>query len=168
MTKHTELCVHDTQSQLEKALKQATDPVLKGRLKAIVLRKQSLNPQEIAVRLLVSDRAVRLWITLYNTNGTSGLIPKTPGRKKGDGITWDTSLFDDLAHEIDKGGYWSIPRMHEWLREHRGKDIPEQTVWYRMNQLNYSYKSARPHPVQGNKEKQDAFKKGALLRSWSR
>ena len=116
MTKHTELCAHDTQNQLETALKQAANPVFKGRLKAIVLRKQAFSPQEIAIRLLVSDRAVRLWITLYNKNGTSGLIPKPPGRKKGDGVIWDSSLFDDLAKEIDKGGYWSIPRMQEWIR----------------------------------------------------
>lgn len=153
MTKHTVLCAHDTQSQLDKALKQATDPVLKGRLKAIALRKQAFNPQEIAARLLVSDRAVRLWITLYNAHGASGLIPKPPGRKKGDGVVWDASLFDDLATEIDKGGYWSIPRMQEWLTEHKQVAIPEQTVWYRMDQLHYSYKSARPHPYRGDREK---------------
>ena len=51
--------------------------------------------------------------------------------------------------------------MQEWLIANKKKDIPEQTVWYRMNQLDYSYKGARPHPTQGNKEKQDGFKKGS-------
>ncbi len=92
---------------------------------------------------------------------------KPAGRKKGD-VIWDASLFESLTKEIDKGGYWSIPRMQKWLHEHHHKDIPEQTIWYRMNKLDYSYKSARPHPAQGNKEKQEAFKKGASFRSWSR
>ena len=79
-----------------------------------------------------------------------------------------TKEFEELCKEIDKGGYWSIPKMQEWIEKHHHKAIPEQTVWYRMDQLSYSYKGARPHPVQGNKDKQEAFKKGALLPSWSR
>ena len=50
--------------------------------------------------------------------------------------------------------------MQEWIKEQYQKDIPEQTVWYRMDKLNYSYKGARPHPVQGDRERQETFKKG--------
>lgn len=167
MVKHVELRAHDTITSLEKALKRAHEPVVRMRLKAIVLRKRGLDPQEIAERLLVCDRAVRKWITLYNDKGLSGLSPKPAGRKRGD-VIWESSVFEQLAREIDKGGYWSLPKMQEWLKEHHHKEIPEQTVWYRMDQLKYSYKSARPHPVQGNKEKQEEFKKGASSRSWSR
>ena len=75
---------------------------------------------------------------------------------------WDQSIFDDLVKEIDKGGrYWSIPLMQKWLKEHKKQDIPESTVWYHLNRLNYSHKSARPHPYRGDKERQEAFKKGA-------
>lgn len=167
MVKHVELRAHDTIISLESALKRAHEPIMRTRIKAIVLRKRGLDPQEIADRLLISDRAVRQWVTVYNEKGLTGLTPKPAGRKKGD-VMWDASVFEELAKEIDKGGYWSVPKMQEWLREHHNKEIPEQTVWYRMDQLKYSYKSARPHPVQGNKEKQDTFKKGASLRSWSR
>lgn len=94
-----------------------------------------------------------------------GLISNKGGRPEGN-PKWDTAIFDALVKEIDtKKGYWSIPRMQQWIREHHKKEIPEQTVWYRMDKLNYSYKSARPHPVQGNKEKQEAFKKGVSFRS---
>ncbi len=167
MVNHVALRAHDTITSLRTALKRTREPILKTRLKAIVLRKQGIDPQEIAERLLVSDRAVRRWVTLYNAGGITGLTPKPAGRKKGD-VVWKASVFNNLAKEIDKGGYWSVPKMQEWLRIHHHADIPEQTVWYRMDQLNYSYKSARPHPVKGNKEKQEVFKKGALLRSWSR
>jgi len=117
--------------------------------------------------LTVDAKSVTTWLARYNKGGTSALVSNKGGRPKGN-PKWDASLFTDLARAIDKGGYWSIPRMQEWLQEHHKKDIPEQTVWYRMDQLKYSYKSARPHPVQGSTERQDAFKKGGLPHSWSR
>ena len=95
------------------------------------------------------------------------MVSNKGGRPEGN-PKWDSALFEDLANVIDKGGYWSIPKMQAWISEHHKKDIPEQTVWYRMNQLDYSYKGARPHPVQGDKDKQEVFKKGVLSRSWSR
>lgn len=167
MKNHVSLASHNTAEQLGAALKNARDHLQKMRLRAIVLRKKGNDPQEIAASLLVSDRVVRKWVVLYNEGGISALAPKQAGRKEGN-PKWDASLFEDLAREIDKGGYWSIPRMQEWISKHHSVNIPEQTVWYRMDQLNYSYKGARPHPAQGNKEKQDAFKKGASFHSWSR
>jgi transposase len=167
MKNHIPLAPHDTAEQLAAALKDARDPVLKMRLRAVILRKKGSDPQEIAASLLISDRAVRNWVLSYNEGGTSALIPKPAGRKEGN-PKWDAAPFVELCKEIDKGGYWSIPKMQEWIETHHRKAIPEQTVWYRMDQLHYSYKGARPHPAQGNKARQEAFKKGGLLRSWSR
>lgn len=116
---------------------------------------------------MISPTTLISWVVAYNNGGTDALKMSKGGRPEGN-PKWDADIFHTLAQEVDKGGYWSIPRMQEWLRKEHRKDIPEQTVWYRMNTLGYSYKSARPHPVQGNKERQDTFKKGASLRSWSR
>jgi transposase len=117
--------------------------------------------------LSVSDHSITNWVHIYNKGGIHALATNKGGRPKGSTV-WKDDIFADLAKAIDKGGYWSIPIMQKWLTEHHAVHIPEQTVWYRMDQLNYSYKSARPHPVQGNKEKQQAFKKGGLRHSWSR
>ena len=167
MKKHIDLCLHDSVKSLEKAIKKTRDSAFRMRIKAILLRAQGKTPQEIAERLVVTDRSVTGWVIRYNREGVSGLATKPSGLKEGN-PKWDGEIFDDLTKEIDKGGYWSIPRMQEWLSANKKKDIPEQTVWYRMNQLNYSYKGARPHPVQGNKGKQESFKKGVSLHSWSR
>lgn len=167
MKKHIILSPHDSTDSLLVAVKKTRDLGEKNRLKAILLRKQGKTPQEIAESLVVTDRSVTGWIIRYNKEGSAGLASRQGGRPEGN-PKWDAEIFDDLAKEIDKGGYWSIPRMQEWLRENKKKTIPEQTVWYRMDQLNYSYKSSRPHPTQGNKDKQEAFKKGASLHSWSR
>ena len=122
---------------------------------------------DICAQLAVDPKSVTTWVGRYNEKGTDGLHSNKGGRPKGN-PKWGAAPFEALAKEIDKGGYWSIPRMQEWLAEHFKLSIPEQTVWYRMNRLNYSYKSARPHPAKGDREKQEAFKKGVSLRSWSR
>lgn len=167
MKKHIALCPHDSIPELITKIKYTKDPATKVRIKAILLRKQGKTPQQIAESLVVADRSVTSWVLRYNKDGVSGLNTKPAGRPEGN-PKWDASLFEELALEIDKGGYWSIPLMQEWIKVHKQKDIPLQTVWYRMDQLNYSYKSGRPHPTQGNKDKQEGFKKGGLFRSWSR
>ena len=167
MKKHIELRARDSISKLEKVAKKANDGALKLRLKAIILRKLGKTPHEIAERLMITDRSVTNWILKYNEGGLASLVTKPSGRPLGN-PKWDASYFTKLSQEIDKGGYWSIPRMQEWLTKECGVNIPEQTVWYRMDKLNYSYKGARPHPAQGSREKQETFKKGALLPSWSR
>ena len=167
MKQHIELAPYHSISALEKAAKAARDPGEKTRLGAILLRKQGKTPQEIAKIMAITDRSVTGWINAYNAGGKEALATKPSGRREGN-PKWDAAHFEKLAKEIDKGGYWSVPRMQEWLTKQRKVNIPEQTVWYRMDQLQYSYKSARPHPVQGNREQQETFKKGVSSPSWSR
>jgi transposase len=102
---------------------------------------------------------VRNWVKAYSDGGIQALAMSKSGRPEGNPV-WDDAIFEAFAKEIDKGGYWSIPRRMHWINDRYNEDIPEQTVLYRMDQLGYSYKSARPHPVQGDKQKQAAFKKG--------
>lgn len=158
---------HDTPTKLREKLRTAHDEAFKNRIKAVVLALEGKKRYEIATQLAVDDKSVTTWIQRYNKGGADALITNKGGRKEGN-PKWDTTLFESLAKEIDKGGYWSIPRMMEWIQKQYKKNIPEQTVWYRMDTLGYSYKSARPHPVQGSKERQDTFKKGASVRSWSK
>jgi len=152
---------------LKRALKESNDADQKTRIRAIINIKEGATKTATAKRFVVSRTSVISWVAAFNKGGVKALAMSKGGRPEGNPL-WDASLFDDLAKEIDKGGYWSVPRMQEWLRTHKKKDVPEQTVWYRMDQRGYSYKSARPSPVQGNKEKQEAFKKRDLPRSWSR
>jgi transposase len=158
---------HDPLPALRLAVKKTSDAAWKQRLKAVLKAREGTKRRDIAEALVVSERSVGSWIKAYNCGGVDALKTKPSGRKIGPQL-WDSSIFTDLCKEIDKGGYWSIPKMQEWIEAHHHKAIPEQTVWYRMDQLSYSYKGARPHPAQGNKDTQEAFKKGALLRSWSR
>lgn len=164
---HLTVVAHDTEAQLRKKLASAHDEAFKTRLKAVLLALAGKKRFEIVERLTVDASSVTLWLQRYNEQGSAALASNKGGRPEGN-PKWNKEIFEDLAKEIDKGGYWSIPRMQEWLKREKNQEIPEQTVWYRMDQLKYSYKSARPSPVRGDKEKQDTFKKGALPRSWSR
>lgn len=166
MANITKVLAHDTEAELREKLGAASDEAYKTRLKAIILAKTGEKRFEIVQTLIVDPKSVTTWIQKYNKGGTGALKSNYGGRPEGNPL-WDASIFDALAKEIDKGGYWSIPIMQKWIHEHQKKDIPEQTVWYRMDQLNYSYKGARPHPTQGNKQKQELFKKGGLPHSWS-
>lgn len=157
---------HESLSELRRAVKKTGEAAWKQRLKAVLKAREGKKRKEIAEELLASERSVGTWIRAYNDRGIDGLKTKPSGRKPGP-QRWQSSIFDELAREIDKGGYWSVPKMQEWISRQYKKYIPEQTVWYRMDQLSYSYKGARPHPVQGDKERQEAFKKGASFHSWS-
>lgn len=164
---HLTVVAHDTQAGLREKLRHAHDEAYKTRVKAVLLAMQEKKRYEISAQLTVDEKSVTTWLQRYNKGSTDALVSNYGGRPEGN-PKWEDSLFEGLAREIDKGGYWSIPKMQEWLRVHHHRNIPEQTVWYRMDQLTYSYKGARPHPVQGNKEQQESFKKGGLLHSWSR
>jgi transposase len=157
---------HDTPTELRKMLRTAHDEAFKNRVKAVVLALEGKKRYEIVTQLCVDAKSITTWIQKYNKGSIEALVSNTGGRPEGN-PKWDRAVFDALALEIDKGGYWSIPRMQEWIKKQYKKDIPEQTVWYRMDKLKYSYKGARPHPVQGDRERQETFKKGVSHRSWS-
>ncbi len=167
MAHFTSIAPRHTIAELRTSMKQSHDEGQKTRLKAIIFAQEGLGRQDIVERLQVSDHSITNWVHAYNKGGVPALATNKGGRPEGN-PKWDTTLFESLAKEIDKGGYWSIPRMQEWLKQKYKKDVPEQTVWYRMDTLGYSYKSARPHPAQGDKGRQATFKKGASVRSWRR
>lgn len=156
----------DSTQELRAFLARTRDEGHRKRIRAIIRIKEGELHGVVARALGASRTSVCDWITKYNKSGAAALATDKGGRPEGNPL-WDTSVFEGLAKEIDTGGYWSVPRMQRWISEHHRKDIPEQTVWYRMDKLGYSYKGARPHPAHGNKTKQDAFKKGASFRSWS-
>lgn len=157
----------DTIAALREAVKRSDNEAQKNRIRAIIALKEGRTRTQVAKLFVISRTSVVSWITLYNEGGVDALKLGVGGRPEGN-PKWDAVVFEKLAKEIDNGGYWSVPKMQEWIKTHHKKDIPEQTVWYRMDQLDYSYKSARPHPMQGSQERQEAFKKGGLLHSWSR
>jgi transposase len=150
-----------TIEQLEEAIKKSKDAEQKTRLRALIKLKNKNNRSEVAKEFVVSRKSLLFWIKKYNEKGIDGLIFNKGGRPEGN-LKWNQKIFNDLAEEIKKNNhYWSIPIMQEWIKENKKENIPLQTIWYHVKIMNFSYKSARPHPYKGNKETQEAFKKGA-------
>ena len=140
------------------------DYMKKTRIRAIINIVEGKTRREVAKTLCVTSDTITNWIHAYNQKGLNGLATNLGGRPGGNPI-WDISMFDTLVKEINKQTqYWSIPLMQKWIENKYKKDIPESTIWYHMTSLNYSYKSARPHPKEGNVKAQLEFKKGGLLK----
>ena len=146
---------------LRRKLARTDDAEQKTRIRAIINIKEGATRTEVTRRLCISPTTLAAWVHAYNDGGAAALRLSKGGRPEGN-PKWDTSIFDALIVEIDKQErYWSIPLMQKWITEHHTQDIPENTVWYHVRNLQYSYKSARPHPYQGNTTVQDEFKKRA-------
>lgn len=152
----------DSLQDLRLAIKQSSNEAQKTRIRAIIKIKEGLTRTAVAEEFVVERGSIIDWINAYNAGGTKALVFSKGGRPEGN-PKWDTKIFDALIEHIEKTKqYWSIPRMVKWIKEQKSLEIPEITVWYHVTNLNYSYKSARPHPQLGNKEQQELFKKGAL------
>jgi transposase len=152
---------HNSLEDLQRICKDTKDQVQKNRLRAIINIKKGRTRTEIVETFNVSRDTVTNWVNRYNKEGVQGLKENLGGRKDGN-PKWDVNIFKLLAKEIDVSkGYWSIPLMQKWIEKEHKEIIPEQTVWYHIRKENYTYKSSRPHPMLGNKDKQEAFKKGA-------
>lgn len=150
----------DSISELRLAIKKSNDESQKSRLRAILSIKEGLTHTEAAKQFVVCRTTIVSWVAAYNRGGIKALKMSQGGRPSGC-TKWDVSLFEALIKEIDKGGKcWSVPLMCSWIKNTYEKDVPEQTVWFRLRLMKYSYKSARPHPCQGDDLKQEAFKKG--------
>lgn len=161
MTTRSPIQLRHTEKELREALAHANNEAHKTRIRAIIHIARGEAHKDVAHHFMINKNTVTAWVAVYNEGGIPALDLSKGGRPKGN-HKWDQSMFDDLVKEIDKGGrYWSIPLMVAWLKEHKGEEIPESTVWYHITRLDYSHKSARPHPYKGNKERQETFKKGA-------
>lgn len=156
-----ELRDRDTVADLEAAAKHSRDDAQKNRLRALVRVKQGATHSAVAEEFSVSRSSLVFWIKAYNEGGIGALKMSKGGRPEGNPRR-EKRVFEALAREIDKGDrYWSVPVMAGWIKEKYGKEIPENTLWYHVRHLDYSYKSARPRPEKGDAKKQEAFKRGA-------
>lgn len=158
----TPLTRRESVNVLRQKLAQSDDAEQKTRIRAIINVRSGFTRVEVCRRLCVDKKTLRSWIRAYNKGGTEALVFSKGGRSEGN-PKWDTKPFEALTKEIDKQDrYWSVPLMQQWLMDNHGVNIPESTVWYHVRNLDYSYKSARPHPYQGNKKAQEVFKKRGL------
>jgi len=152
-----------TLAELIEAKNKSSDQGQKLKLRAIINLKKGKMVKQVAEELLVSRQSLSAWQKRYNQKGLMGLLTNKGGRKEGN-PKWDKGIFEGLTNQVKEiGGYWSVPLMQDWIRRKYHQTIPLQTIWYHLCLLEFSYKSARPHPYKGDQQRQAWFKKGALL-----
>jgi len=148
-----------TIAQLQKAIKVSKDEGQKTRLRALIKLKKGHTRTATAKDFVVDRKTLLFWIKEYNEKGVKALIMSKGGRPEGN-PKWDKEIFKDLAKELRKNKKcWSIPLMQEWIKKKKDKEIPESTIWYHLQLLDFSYTSLRPHPYKGDRKAQKAFKK---------
>lgn len=161
MAKKMLLSPRDSVARLERAIRESVDEEQRTRIRVILAFKEGAKQKEVAKRFVVHRETVGAWVFAYNEGGVEALKMSKGGRPEGN-PKWDGKIFEALTRKIGKGGqYWSVPLMCEWIRKRFRVEIPENTVWYRVRDLGFSHKSARPHPYRGDRKRQAAFKKGA-------
>lgn len=160
MNTKTKLKNSHTIEELKDAVKKSKDEKQKTRIRAIIALKKGVMRTTVIEDCVITYATLRFWIKTYNKKGIEGLSMSKGGRPEGNPV-WETKVFTKLTKELDKQKQcWSLPMMRAWIKEKTEKDIPEQTIWYHLQLLQYSYKSVRPHPYKGDDDVQDAFKKG--------
>lgn len=149
-----------THEELATVLRTSHDEGQKTRIKIIMHVQKGLYRRDIAEKLSVNLDTITDTVKKYNNGGIPALTTHKGGRPPGN-LKWNQDWFDALARHIkETKEYWSLPKMSEWIKANYTAEIPENTIWYHITSLNLSYKSARPHPQKGNKDAQEAFKKG--------
>lgn len=150
----------DTVATMKAAIRRSKEDAQKARIRALLRVKQGVPHKRVAEEGSLSRSSLISWIKAYNESGIEALKMSKGGRPEGN-PKWEKEIFEALTKEIDKGDrYWSVPVMVSWIKERYGREIPENTVWYHVRDLAYSYKSAGPSPAKGDPQAQAAFKKG--------
>lgn len=148
-----------TIEELRVEIKKSKDEGQKTCLRAIIKLKEGNTRKETAKEFVINRKTLRSWIKKYNEGGVINLIMSKGGRPKGN-HKWDEEIFKKLTKEISKGDQcWSLPLMQDWIFKEEKEVIPITTIWYHVKKLNFTYKTLRPHPYLGDKEKQEEFKK---------
>ena len=157
---------HLTLDELNKEIRESKDGKYQTRLRTIILATKGLPRKDILQNILISKNTYYHWIHTYNDGGVKALKDiKTTGRINGN-PKYKNEIFIKLFNELDSmKEYWSIIKMQKFIKDEYKIDIPNETLRMRVKRAGYSYKSNRPSPYKGDKEKQESFKK-TLSRMW--
>jgi len=157
--KRLEVKNHNTIEELKKEIREAKNGRYALRVQCIKLKKEGKRTKEIEEALLISRDAVSRWVRRYNKEGLEGLKSKKPtGRKE----KWNDDLFKELFEELNKNrGFWTIKKMQKFIKEKHNIKIPEESLRRKIHKAKYSWKTSRPNPYKGDKQKQEEFKKNS-------
>ena len=152
------LVEHLTESELIEKIRHEKDASVRDRYRAILWIHQGESRGDVAKRLGIGCNTLWRWVKGYNSGGESG-IHRQPGQGR------KRTLTPERVEKI-KGwvnaeeGVWTLRRMKLKLEEAEGIAVTQQAIWHRLHESRWSWKTGRPTNPEGDKDLQEAFKKG--------
>lgn len=153
--------ITESQEELEKAVKYATEGSSKERLQMLYWLKsgQVKSRRSLAERLGRDEATITRWLRKYKDGGYKGLleVKQAPGKEP---IVTGNNL-ERLKQKLTQPqGFHSYKQIQEWLISELGLDIAYKTVYQLVRyQLGAKLKVPRPKSRKQNPDSQSHFKK---------
>ena len=152
------LADHLTESELTEKIRHGKDGSVRDRYRAILRIHQGESRSCIAKRPGIGRGTLWRWVKRYNSMCESGLHHQ-PGQGKK--LVLTPEKIEKIKQWVnEEEGVWTLKRIQFRLSESEGISVTEQAIWYRLKQAGWSWKTGRPTNPEGDKEAQEAFKKG--------
>ena len=127
-----------------------------------ILANPNMSSQEICEQFYISTPTFFRWLKWYNGGGLDKLIIGDGGKgsKSSDKKIYDDEAFESLKQEIDNNQdrVWTLQKMQYFLKDKFDIEPTIQAIRYRIKDT-HSYKSSRPYPHKGDRDKLGRFKK---------
>src|SRR5262245_215037 len=115
-----------------------------------------------------TDRAVRLWIELFNRGGLDALRTKRPGgRARKVKLERVRDLLVPVLENPAQAGvvHWTGVKIHGYLKEQLCVELGYRTAIRWLHDLNFNLRFPRPWPERQNEQERQAFRE--RLQGWA-
>lgn len=119
-----------------------------------------LDRRIVAEQFIRTDRAVRLWIELFNTGGIDALITKPrSGRRRKVKLETLGDLLIPVLEDPNAAGqmHWTGVKLHGYLKDTLGLELGYSTTVRYLHELGYNLRVPQPWPERQNEEARAAF-----------
>jgi transposase len=152
------LADHLTEPELSEKIRHEKDGEVRDRYRAILWIHQGESRSSVAKRLGIGRSTLWSWVKRYNSMFESGLH-RQPGQGRSRTIT--PEKVEKIKQWVNQeAGVWTLKRIQVKLLEEESISVTQQAIWYRLKKARWSWKTGRPTNPSGDKEAQEAFKKG--------
>lgn len=164
MAKRITIIHHNTLEDFHKIIIKTQNLELRYRLLAIekVLADPAVSSKQICKELFINTNTFFKWLKWYNEGGVDKLKNGEGGKgfNGGHPKEYSDEAFEELKKEIDENQdiVWTLEKMQYFLEDKFGIKPTPQAIRYRIKDT-HSYKSSRPYPHKGDRDKLGRFKK---------